>query len=80
MTTEQIDIATNLGRGKYAPGTFDKRFANDMAAMAKFNCSKELTERQNEMLYRLLYKYRKQLASCYEKYKTNPLCKPKQKA
>jgi hypothetical protein len=74
MTIEQKEICLALGRVTYLPGSFDKRFGNNLSGLAQSQPEKELTEKQNEWMFRLLYKYRKQLPGTYEKYKGNPLC------
>lgn len=78
MTKEQIDICLALGRVRYLPGTFDKRLGNNLNAIASNTPEKELSEKQNEWMYRLLYKYRKQLPNTYERFKNNPLCARKE--
>lgn len=74
MTTEQIEICKALGKVRYLPASFDKRFGNNLCSLSFTQPEKELSEKQNEWMYRLLYKYRKQLPVTYEKYKSNPLC------
>jgi len=74
MTEEQKEICLALGKPTYLPGSFDKRFAHNLSSLAQHQPEKELTEKQNEWMFRLLYKYRKQLARTYDKYKSNPLC------
>jgi hypothetical protein len=74
MTPEQNDICTALGKVTYLPASFDKRFGNNLYGLAQSQPEKELSEKQNEWMYRLLYKYRKQLPKTYERYKANPLC------
>jgi hypothetical protein len=51
MTKEQQDICLALGKVSYLPAEPEK----------------ELSEKQNEWMYRLLYKYRKQLPNTYER-------------
>ena len=77
MTPDQIEIATSLSNCKLPFGSFDKNFIGDMHHFAKFKPSKDLSEKQNEMLFRLLYKYRNQLPGCYQKHKHNIFCAPK---
>jgi hypothetical protein len=79
MTIEQRLICTNLGKVNYLPGSWDKRFGNNLHSIAKTEPAKELTEGQNEWMFRLLYKYRKQLPKTYEKFKSNPMCSRKEK-
>lgn len=74
MTEEQKYICMQLGNVSYLPASFDKRFAKNLSSLVQTQPEKELTEKQIEWMYRLLYKYRKQLPRTYEKYKNNPLC------
>ena len=74
MTTEQVAICTALGHCRFLPGTFDKRFSSKVAGIAELHPDQELTEKQIEWMYKLLYKYRKQIPNTYEKFKDNPLC------
>jgi hypothetical protein len=74
MTDEQRKICLALGGVRYLPGSFDKRLGNNLHSMAQNTPEKELSEKQNEWMYRLLYKYRRQLSSTYERFKGNPLC------
>ena len=77
MTKEQIEICNNFAIVRFMPASFDKRFAGNLTSLAKYSPEKELTEKQNEWMFRLLYKYRKQLPKTYEKHKGNPLCSKK---
>lgn len=79
MTTEQIEISIALGDVTYLPGSFNKRLGLALHYMAINNPEKELSESQNEWMYRLLYKYRRQIPSVYEKYKANEFCNDKNK-
>jgi len=45
-----------------------------MIYKARVESTKELTDAQNEWLYRILFTYRKQIPDVYEKYRDNPLC------
>jgi hypothetical protein len=74
MTKDQLLISKALGSIRYLPGSFDKRFALNLAHIAEDCQEKELTEKQNEWMYRLLYKYRNQLPQIYLLYQNNPLC------
>ncbi len=77
MTDDQIKIALALDRVTFLPGTWTKRFARSMTAIAEAKPDTEITEAQNEWLYRLLYKYRRQIPNTYAGYQTNLLCGPK---
>lgn len=68
MTTEQREITVTLYNCTMLPGSWDKRFIRNVVDRP------ELTETQNEWIFRLLYKYRKQCGKVYEKYKSNPNC------
>lgn len=74
MTPDQIFICYEFENITALPGSWDKRMMNNLNAMAKKYPKKELSESQNEWMYRLLYKYRKQIPGTYEKYKNNQLC------
>ena len=75
MSPEQVEIALALWSGVvYLPGSFDKRFARNISAIASSSPEKELSEKQAEWLFRLLFKYRKQLPELYLKHSKNPLC------
>lgn len=56
MTHERIAI-NSLARCKFMPGTFDKRFARDLAATPE---NYTLTPKQRETLWRLVVRYRRQ--------------------
>jgi len=77
MTPEQLEICLNLGNVSYLPASFDKRFGRNLHSLAQTNPTKELSDSQNEWMYRLLYKYRKQLPNTYKKYKSNEFCNKK---
>jgi hypothetical protein len=74
MTEEQISICKSLGSVIYLPGSWDKRLGMTLFYAANNTTSLELTEKQNEWMYRLLYKYRRQIPATYEKFKDNPMC------
>lgn len=77
MTSEQIEISLQLGKATYLPGSFDKRLGLSLSSMAQTHPEKELSDKQNEWMYRLLYKYRNQLPNTFKKYSSNPLCSKK---
>lgn len=74
MTKEEQTICINLGNVRCLPATFDKRFTRNVSSMAKNTPEKELSQSQKEIIYRLLYKYRKQLPKTYNRYKNHPHC------
>lgn len=65
MTDIEKSIAINLNKCRYMPGSFEKRFARDMAFVAENNPTIDLTEKQREQLYRQLKRYRKQLPQIF---------------
>ena len=75
MKTEEIEIAKSFNSVTFLPGSFDKRLAQNMCSFALNHPDKEITERQSEWIYRLLYKYRRQVPLVYEKYKEHEYCK-----
>lgn len=75
MTAEQIEIAMSFMHVVFLPGSWNKRFAQSMIYQARMEPPKELTDAQNEWLYRILFTYRKQVPDVYEKYRDNPLCR-----
>jgi len=78
MTKDQQEICLALGNVRYLPASFDKRFGQNLSSIASGDPTKELSESQNEWMYRLLYKYRKQLPVTYKKHEKNPLCSRKE--
>lgn len=62
MTPKEIDLAAALGRCRFSPASWDKRFANDMAGLALHLVAPTITEKQAEHLQRLAHRYRGQLA------------------
>jgi hypothetical protein len=74
MTREEIHIAKMLDRCRLLPGAWNKRFIRGMASLAITSPGKELTEKQKEWLYRLLYTYRKQLPKTYNRFSTHQYC------
>ena len=75
MTAEQIEIAKSFMHVVFLPGSWNKRFAKSMIYQAIMESPKELTDAQNEWLYRILFTYRRQIPEVFEKYKNNPLCR-----
>lgn len=70
------EIIRGLRNATMLSGSWDKRFTERMYFSKQ---DYVLTESQIEWLFRLLYKYRKQLPELYEKHKDNEYCKPKSK-
>jgi hypothetical protein len=61
MTPAERQIALALARCTFLPGSWQKRFARDMAAMATHAPDHPLSERQTAWLIRLAHTYRRQL-------------------
>lgn len=77
MTPEQREIAISFDKVTFLPGTWNKRFAASMSTKARYATEIDLTEKENEWLYRLLYTFRRQIPEVYEKYQSNPNCRKK---
>lgn len=73
MTPEQITKAKLLYQCTYLPGSFEKRFARDMFAVADLNPSKELTPKQSEWLDKQFFRYRNQISPGTDKRVKNLL-------
>lgn len=69
MTPQEREIAINLDRCTYLPGSFEKRFARDMAFFAQNDPDREMTARQRSWMLTQLKRYRRQIPNTYEKYK-----------
>lgn len=74
MTEDQLKICKALGEVSYLPASFDKRFGNNLCGIAQLTPDKELSDKQVEWMFRLLYKYRRQLPNVYDQFKDNPFC------
>lgn len=79
MTPEERLIVSNLANCRYQPGTWCKRFVNDINSAAQANPELQLSESQREWLYRVLYMKRKSLPYVYNIFKNHPFCKRKEK-
>lgn len=73
MTANQMEIVNALKQVRCLPGTWDKRFIKSIVF------AEALTLNQDEWIYRLLFKYRRQLPGTYSKFSKHPLCGPKKK-
>ena len=62
MTEDERALARRLGRCRFAPATYEKRFVKDMASLAD-NPTTVLTHNQREYLKHVAKRYRRQLAS-----------------
>jgi hypothetical protein len=54
-------MAVALAACSFCPGSWDKRFSRNMAALAEHAPEKDFTERQRVHLIRLVHKYRRQI-------------------
>lgn len=73
MTEKEIHICKCLG-SVTCLGGFDKRFMRNISAQAENKPESELSEKQKEWIFRLLYKYRRQLPNLYQQFQTHPHC------
>lgn len=70
MTPEEIeDLAESVGEVSTLPGTFDKRFVNMLWWRSKQEPKAELSPKQIKWVFKLAYKYRRQIPATYEHYK-----------
>ncbi len=74
MTSDEIKIALAFNRVTFLPGSFDKRLASNMSGIAEHSPESPITEKQSEWMYRLLYKYRRQIPDVYEKFRDHKHC------
>ncbi|HEX2868777.1 MAG TPA: hypothetical protein VHO03_17180 [Ignavibacteriales bacterium] len=60
MTAEEKRAAIALGRCRFLPASWNKRFAQDMSSLA---CTGgEITEKQRTCLWKVVYRYRRQIS------------------
>ena len=62
MTVEQINKALLLEQCTFLPASFEKRFAANMAGLARSNPEQALTPKQAAWLDKQFYRYRNQIA------------------
>lgn len=74
MTKEEIEIAKSFDRITFLPGSWNKRFAQGVKSQAILRPGDELSGKQKEWMYRILYTFRRQIPDVYEKYKFNEWC------
>jgi hypothetical protein len=67
MTPEQIKLAQCLVKAKFQPGSWDKKFARDLAAMSYKQPTPELTTNQHRCLLQNVIRYRRSLDPAYVK-------------
>lgn len=60
ITPYEIMAIAALDRCTYLPGSFEKRFARDMAALHK-QADPQITARQRAWLWKQVYRYRRQI-------------------
>jgi hypothetical protein len=77
MTIDEQHIIEKLGLLRLQAGSFDKRFIHGLNAKRLSTPGQEITDGQREWIYRMVYKYRKQLSSVYGRFKNHEYCKPK---
>jgi hypothetical protein len=58
MTDDERAAVAGLWRCTFLPGSWDKRFAR---ALAQRDASKPLSDKQRDWLWRLVWKYRRQI-------------------
>jgi hypothetical protein len=71
VNAEQHKICMALGTvaiGNSEPGSFDNTFCTSMYHRARMLPFNRITDKQNEMMYRMLYKYRETLPELYKQY------------
>jgi hypothetical protein len=64
MTNIERQIAGALGKCRFLPGTFDKRFVNQLPNWVE----REMTEKGRDQMIAMLHKYRRQIPN-YEELK-----------
>lgn len=74
MTPAQIEAAIALEKCTFLPGSYEKKFARGMAAIATSEPGRELTDKQLAYLEKLLHRYRRQLGGLYhhQRVRTEP--------
>ena len=60
MTEQEKDAALALSKCTFLPGSFEKRFARDMASIVNGEMP-QITPKQKIYLWRLTYKFRRQI-------------------
>ena len=71
MTPDDIALALALGSCSYPSASAQKRFARNMADIARLSPDKELSERQRHYMQLMAWRYRRQLPAQFV-----PLNKP----
>jgi hypothetical protein len=61
MTTVEGVLLSGLNQVVFMPGTWDKRFVHSCFKQFSANPEKPLSDKQRHWIYRLAYKYRRQL-------------------
>ncbi|MBD1995183.1 hypothetical protein H6G00_00885 [Leptolyngbya sp. FACHB-541] len=65
MTPAQLEVSKALAGCVFLPGSYEKRFARHMAAIAIEEPEKSLTEKQLAFLEKMLHRYRNQLGGLH---------------
>jgi hypothetical protein len=74
MTDDEKIVISALDRVTYLPGSWNKKFAGAMVSLMRTSPEKELSEKQGQWIYRLLYRYRRQVPEVYERYRDCEFC------
>jgi hypothetical protein len=74
MSEQEKEVIGALDRVTYLPGSWNKKFAGAMVSLMRTSPDKALSEKQGQWIYRLLYRYRRQVPEVYERYKDHPFC------
>jgi hypothetical protein len=75
MTADEIIIVHNLNCCRLPMASWTKRFVRDVHSQSLNNPESELTDKQKEWIYRLVYTFRKQIPGTYKKCINNKFCR-----
>lgn len=76
MTDEQLRMARALGRVRFTPASWQKRYGRQMAAWADNAPERTLSERQHAWLRWLVYRYRRQIPASVVALALGPMGHP----
>ena len=79
MSEDEKVIIKALNDVVYLPGSWNKRFMSSMISLLRVSLGDELSIKQVEWVYRLLYRYRRQVPGVYERYKGHEFCNKKER-
>ncbi len=73
MTPEETEIGKAFSRITFLPGSYDKRFCKTVhwmaaAVNAGVDSKNLLTDKQHELIYTMLHRYRRQIPDIHEKF------------